>query len=296
MTALHETDRKLLDFLCSVEANRHCIVRSVKVRLRPSLRRLRYAGLVCFEGFTPSSSAMADWLAQHATGSPVPSAGEEQPTPKAAEAEGGAVARKVSAPPMRKVAADDKAPPRPTGEQVYRLLMIEAERRGMHQTAVSMAVFGNAVQMTNMKTSTNPMRESTLAKARAWLEPPKHPRPFEPERPNTVLGDKQDRTNGRRAAAIRRTTSAKARERIEQGLPANGCKQASVRHAQFAIERENEIAARLADPIEQAKQALRKRYTPVLNAETMGGEKGQFIVGRKTVSEAELLAMAGRAA
>lgn len=110
-------------------------------------------------------------------------------------------------------------------------------------------------------------------------------RPFAPN-------DRQERANARRGAAIRRTVSEKARQRIEQGLDARSCSQASVRHAQFAIERENEQNARLADPIEQAKHALRKRYTPVLNAETMGGPAGHFIVGRRTVSKDELLAMA----
>jgi len=290
MTALEPLDRDFLDFLCAA-AHHRCHVRAVKAPRRASLRRLRFAGLVGMDTFLPSGSAMSDWMVRNIPPSPpqaATAAGEEQPTPKAAEAEGGAVARQVSAPPMRKVAADDAAPPRPTGEQIYRLLMIEGERRGLSQSAVSMEAFGNVCQMSMMKSGQRPVQRRTLEKAHAWLDlaPNAPTRPFVPEQVRAQ----------RQIAKGRRENSERARKRIAQGLPASGAKSASVRHAQFAIERENEIAARLADPIEQAKQALRKRYTPVLNAETMGGPKGHFIVGRKTVTREELLGMAGRAA
>ena len=120
-------------------------------------------------------------------------------------------------------------------------------------------------------------------------------RPQAPHRPQKAPRDAVAASE-RRVAAVRKRISAKARERIEQGLDARTASQAAVRHAQFAIEAENEQRARLSSPIEQAKASLRKRYTPVLSAETTGGPAGHFIVGRKLVDEAGLLEMARRAA
>lgn len=100
----------------------------------------------------------------------------------------------------------------------------------------------------------------------------------------------------RRIVAVRKRISAKARERIEQGLAAHTASQAAVRHAQFAIEAENALRSKLADPIEQAKAMLRRRYVPVLSAETTGGPAGHFYVGRKLVTQDEMLEMAEKVA
>jgi hypothetical protein len=121
-------------------------------------------------------------------------------------------------------------------------------------------------------------------------------RPFEVEPAHYAPADREQQVTQRKIAASRRANTQQARDRIEKGLPPSGAKSASVRHAQFAIEEENRLKERLADPVEQAKHALRKRYTPVLNAETMDGPAGHYIVGRRTVSKDELLAMAARAA
>lgn len=110
------------------------------------------------------------------------------------------------------------------------------------------------------------------------------------------LSDAQIR--GQRVAAkVRRATSAKARERIERGLDARTATQATVRHAQFAIEAENAIQARLSDPVGQAKAKLQRRYAPVVSMAVYGGDPDLFVVGnRKGVTRDELLAMAERLA
>lgn len=101
----------------------------------------------------------------------------------------------------------------------------------------------------------------------------------------------------RRAAGVRRAASAKARERIEHGLAAHRAPQAAVRHAQFAIEAENAIQARLSDPVGQAKTKLQRRYRPVVSMAVYGGDPDIFVVGnRKGITRDELLAMADRIA
>ncbi len=52
-------------------------------------------------------------------------------------------------------------------------------------------------------------------------------------------------------------------------------------------------AARLADPLEQAKTRLRRRGFTVFAAEVTGGPKGKFYVGGRLMTEAELMAKAG---
>lgn len=262
MTRLDPIDRQLLDFLCSVEASRNIIVRSVKTRLRPSLRRLRYAGLVPFDSFTPSASAMADWRERHGSPpSPGGAASEEQPTPKAADAEGGAAARTVA------------APPRP--------------RKKRNTKGAS----GTARKAPGAEESTSATR--TVGRA----PPFNRSSPVDAEPAHYPEADRQERTAKRRSAAVRRSTTLKAKERIEQGLDPRTCKQASVRHAQIAIEREQEMQDRLATPLEQAKAKLQRRYAPVVSMAIYGGDADLFVVGRrKNVTQAELLAMARRIA
>jgi hypothetical protein len=64
--------------------------------------------------------------------------------------------------------------------------------------------------------------------------------------------------------------------------------------AQRALADRDAEEARLACPVEQAKTQLRKRFSPVVSAEFLDppGPEGKFLVGRKLVDEAELLAMA----
>jgi hypothetical protein len=78
-----------------------------------------------------------------------------------------------------------------TGPQLYRLLLEEGQRRGMHATAVSRAVFGNQVQMSIMKIATRPVREATRLKAEAWLNSPG----AAPAERRVPLGDRRFREN-----------------------------------------------------------------------------------------------------
>lgn len=267
MTRLDPVDRQLLDFLCSVEASRHCIVRSVKTKLRPSLRRLRYAGLVSLESYAPSVSALADWHRRkfpQSPPSPGGAAGEEQPMPKAAVEDGGAAARLERA-----------APPK-----------AETFRCGHPKTPENSQSVGPYRGPACKQCRTKRWRETYAARKAAR------------DAEQRVRAPSAAAIRGQRVAAkVRRATTAKAMERIEQGLDAKTAKQATVRHAQFALEAELEMKTRLSDPIEQAKQRLQKRYSIVCSEAVYGGDPDLFVVGsRKGVTRDQLLDMAGRMA
>lgn len=277
MKRLDPIDRDLLDFLCACRHHK-CRVVAVKAARKAALRRLRYAGLVSLEGYEPSASALADWRERkiiESPPSPGGAAGEEQPTPKAADAEGGAAARIVAAPPIAE-----------TFKCGHPRTLENTRICGRYRGAACMTCWREALSAGQLK------RQERKRKA---LEAPL--RPFDPEPAHHVPADRQERANARRGAAIRRTVSEKARQRIEQGLDARSCSHASVRHAQFAIEEENERQARLSTPIEVAKSKLQRRYQPVVSMAVYCGDPGLFIVGSKrNVTEAELLAMARRIA
>jgi hypothetical protein len=107
--------------------------------------------------------------------------------------------------------------------------------------------------------------------------------------PLTELRDRQVTAGHRRVAAVRRGQEHEAGKRLDAGLTGRNSVE---RTLMASIERRREQDARLADPIEQAKAILRKRYSPVVGAEVVDGPKGHFVVGRKLVTEKELLAMA----
>lgn len=115
----------------------------------------------------------------------------------------------------------------------------------------------------SLRISKNP-RPGTVAKVLAILQAPppeafkKPPRYVPPKQPRRVSS--QTRTQ----KAIR--SALKAQQEAEQ--------------------------ARLADPVEQAKSILRRRYSPVVSAEVVNGPRGKFVVGRKVVSQTELMDMA----
>lgn len=83
----------------------------------------------------------------------------------------------------------------------------------------------------------------------------------------------------------RRMQGADARRAAGDGVTA--------RIAQREIDKRAAEAARLADPLEQAKTRLRRRGFAVFAAEVTGGPKGKFYVGGRLLTEAELLAKAG---
>lgn len=93
----------------------------------------------------------------------------------------------------------------------------------------------------------------------------------------------------RRVAHHRRIQNAKALARIEAGIAPSGGAQRLAQQAMRAVLEERK---RQQDPIEQAKIALRKRYTPVFDGAVVG-RPGVFVVGTKTLCLDEMLAMAG---
>lgn len=104
------------------------------------------------------------------------------------------------------------------------------------------------------------------------------------------------KTHARGSDRIRRSVRESAQRRIDQGLPAGSAASASVRVTQLAIQAQRATEARQADPVEQAKAILRRRFSPVCDAAVTGGPEGHFTVGRKIVDRPELLAMAARLA
>lgn len=112
-----------------------------------------------------------------------------------------------------------------------------------------------------------------------------------PEMPLTELRDRQVLSGHRHAASIRRSREAAATAKLDAGeQPANSFE----RGLMNSIELRREEERRLADPVEQAKAVLRRRFTPVVAAEFAdpAGPRGSYLVGRKIVTEQELLAMA----
>jgi hypothetical protein len=85
--------------------------------------------------------------------------------------------------------------------------------------------------------------------------------------------------------------AAKSRQRAYHArLAGKGCAAEQTRRE---AEKAAADAARLADPLEQAKNRLRSRGYAVFAAEVTGGPKGKFVVGGRLMTEAELLAKAG---
>jgi hypothetical protein len=319
MTRLDPADRQLLDFLCAVECNRHCIVRSVKTRLRPSLRRLRYAGLVWFDSYKPSASAIADWQARQSPPTPGGAAGEEPPRPKAADDEGGAVARLLSAPPIRK-------PARAMRARAERFEQQRQNTPGAHGTARKAPVAEestSASRATGSAPSTyrcgHPRTEENSHKVgkmrgpvcaicrnkrvQKWREeqPKAEAQAFSDEPAHYAAADRQERASARRGAAIRRSIEKRALALVDGDdsvRSAGGQVNQVMAAAVLAIRERRAAGARHIDPVERAKLVLqRHNYKPVVSMAIHGGPTDCFQVGsRLNVTQDELLAMAERLA
>jgi len=127
---------------------------------------------------------------------------------------------------------------------------------------------------------------------------PTKPPPGYQSRPGVVdLTDAVIKTSQAKGSPQRQRLLAEAAARNAAGL-SSGDKSVSVhvRLAQRSLAEQDERAARESCPIEQAKTILRKRFAPVCDAEIVGGKKGMFVVGRRTLSKAEFLAEAERLA
>jgi hypothetical protein len=126
-----------------------------------------------------------------------------------------------------------------------------------------------------------------VARVAAFLADPqitddmaKRPRPGRPRRPVTITYSSEDRSVGAArvfAAACRRQTAEAARI-LEANPDAKGGRNESITAAIAQLRRARDDEARRADPVEQAKLALRKRGRVVFDASVDGGRKGRFFV------------------
>lgn len=100
----------------------------------------------------------------------------------------------------------------------------------------------------------------------------------------------------RKAQLALRTNRKAAEAFLDGGKTAEQAPSVSLKIEARKVEAARREQGRLLDPVEHAKTLLRRRYPMVVNAEIVGGPKGKFVVGNRTVDEKELLAMAGRLA
>lgn len=100
--------------------------------------------------------------------------------------------------------------------------------------------------------------------------------------------------NARRAQSLKATNRRKAMERIAAGLSADKAS-ISMRITQRQVEQQMREAARMADPIEKAKLALRRAGFIVYSLSIYGGPADLFHVsgrGREEISANDLIALA----
>lgn len=222
--------------------------------------------------------------------------------------------------PAKSAAEPSGSPPPPTlpllgittGPELFDLLIAVGKERGLSILAVSLAVFQNRGRIYSVRSTEGLVRKSTIDRAVAWLRStpacpaaPAQPRgparhraqrardlTSQPIDPALELADKQRLNGQRHQAAIRRGQEREATAKLESGeKPKNSFE----RSLMSGIERRREDEARLADPVEQAKLALQKRYAPVCSMAVHGGDPALFMVGsRKDVSRDQLLEMAAR--
>lgn len=99
----------------------------------------------------------------------------------------------------------------------------------------------------------------------------------QPDTPLLDMGDRRATKNARIAAGVNRAREQHAARLVDAG--ADPTKQNSFMGGQMrSIIRRREDEARAADPVEQAKLALRRRGRVVFDASVHGGAKGRFIV------------------
>lgn len=97
----------------------------------------------------------------------------------------------------------------------------------------------------------------------------------------------------RSTQAMVRRSVVRAMTLIEQGVAPGQVKHGQARMAMTAAQEIISEQRRRADPIEQAKTILRRRFRPVVEEVVYGGQPGRFRVGMmKDVTAQDLLAMA----
>jgi hypothetical protein len=324
MPALGKVELELLDFLCCAAFFR-CRVTKIKPGPASALQSLRWAGLVELTGFEPSPWAFHDWLERqdgerlieriYETSPSLRIPREKNPPePVAGEEGGGAAARDGSA-------VSIEAPP-PIQTKRKRQARTSKNNRGASGTArkapgatpSGVASSGSAsapstappplspagagepsMHAAAANDEESPVCESSKTAASGPPRDPTKPPPGYQSRPEPFTIAAPEARAGLSASPKRQAIIEEARKRNAAGL-SSGEKgiNVHVRMAQRAIADQDAEAARMADPVEQAKIVLRKRFSPVVSAEILDppGPKGMFLVGRKLVDKAELLAMA----
>lgn len=314
MAALGPAELEILDFLCAAAFFR-CRVKRLKLGPADALRRLRYAGLVGLEGFEPSPWAFNDWLERQngerlieiirETPARAPDAQPARPPePEAAIAEGGgADARCADAPPPDRdpdPSGLHASPDRGAGESPRPPLKSKKRKsRGVSGKArkassAKESTLAEAAQAAERISDRAPLPEPALPRAVPAHPPrrdPTQPPPDYRSQPQTEFHAGLVAAKGKNRRAAEARLDAGKRPEDEPGV--------SMRITMRQIQRERAEVARLADPIEQAKTLIRRKTrSPVFGAEYSDppGPKGQFYVGRKLMSSAELLAYAERLA
>lgn len=281
---------ELLDFLCAANVA-HCRVKTLKTFAGLCrAKNLREAGLIEWGGYKPTPEGFHEWAVRtlEAKGFLQPRA-ETQPQPTAVIAEGDGNARLAAPSPDTLESLARHFRPR------WERLGVIAKRAGCQSgvqfrgTAIRLRDFGLVemvfqVGQSLWRLSPDPRAPKVDLKVNAgrdWSKPP----PGYVSRPESVIKIAKATNNPTRSRIKR-----EAQKRIDEGLGYGA--PGSVREAQVALEREQAEAARLSDPIEQAKTTIRRAGPACFSATTSGGPEGHYYIGSKLVTEAELLAHA----
>lgn len=173
-------------------------------------------------------------------------------------------------------------PPAVSGSDLVDQLEAFIARHRLSKTRVSLKLFGSRAQINQVRAVTP--HQKTIDKVLAFLAAPPDDdlkaiartiqRPARIDRP--AAGDAV--ANARRGVRLRQTAKTEAQRILAADPDAKSGRNASVTSAIGAIREQQASAARAADPIEQAKLALRRRGRVVFNACVHGGRKGRFIV------------------
>lgn len=259
-------------------------------------------------GAAPARGGQEHAAAGNDAAPPIPEI-EDRPEPSPLEAEAPAAvgpADEGAAAPM----PPDEARPAPiviSGADLAAEIDAYLARSGMAKSRFGWLVFGRPSGLESMRSTKRPA-PATIRKVRAFIaNPPADAlsRPVNPSRPKRaraassvdikVNGDgaeraRIDRANRKASDAVRQRNRAAALERINAGLSSGKAPNVHLRITQRELEREIDEKRRAECPIEQAKTKIRRATRlPVFAAEVSGGPKGKIYVGRKLMSERELL-------
>jgi hypothetical protein len=311
MILLSRMERDLLNFLCCC-ANKGVAITELAEARSEMLERLRQAQLVQADSFEPFPWALETWRIENKNEATAPKREPEGPaSPASVGSESAALCSDASAEHAAGIVEAALSSLEPAPEMLPHsasahdgdALALELERfcqaNGIAPTRFGKICCSGRGSILRILRRNQPT-DYLVAQIRAGLDnPPAElfaPRKARRQLATSYDAEKIRRSAARRADAVRKGAIAKAMHRIEQGLGPADVRGGGVhiRIAQIAIESRLKEEARLADPVEQAKTILRRRYAPVVSAEIVNGPAGMFVVGRKTVSKSEMLEMAER--